>query len=138
MAGRSWLRAVRRVVIASRPSKNSEGVPERFSRAARLVRRAEFEAVYRAGGRKSSAQFVMFFRANGTAQNRFGISVKKALVTAVARNRIRRRIREIFRRQSSEISPGWDIVIHPRSAMARRDFASMQAELLNLLRSLPH
>jgi ribonuclease P protein component len=101
------------------------------------VRRAEFEAVYRGGGRKSSAQFVIFYRANSGSQSRLGISVKRALGTAVARNRVRRRIREIFRRNVSEISPGWDIVIHPRHAMTRTAFAAIQAELLGLLRSLP-
>ena len=52
------------------------------------------------------------------------------------RNRIRRRIREILRRNNSEISPGWDIVIHPRSSMRRTAFAAMEEELLALLRSL--
>ena len=103
----------------------------------RLVRRSEFEAVYRGGARKSSARFVVFYRANGGPQSRLGISVKKALGGAVVRNRIRRRIREIFRRNRSEISPGWDIVIHPRTSMTRAAFASIETELLGLLRSLP-
>jgi ribonuclease P protein component len=114
-----------------------EGAPQSFPRAARLVRRSEFEAVYRGGGRKSSAQFVVFYRGNGGPRSRFGISVKKALGGAVVRNRIRRRIREILRRNSSEISPGWDIVIHPRTSMTRVAFASIEAELLGLLRGLP-
>jgi len=54
----------------------------------------------------------------------------------VVRNRIRRRIREIFRRNRSEISPGWDIVIHPRTSMRRAEFASIQAELMGLLRGI--
>jgi ribonuclease P protein component len=81
---------------------------------------------------------VVFYRANGGPLSRFGISVKKALGGAVVRNRIRRRIREILRRNSSEISPGWDIVIHPRSSMTRTAFASIEADLLALLRGLPH
>src|SRR4029077_4254774 len=121
---------------ASRPFKTSAGEPQGFSRAARLVRRGEFEAVYRGGGRKSSAQFVVFYRANGGPQSRFGISVKKALGSAVVRNRIRRRIREIFRRNRAELSRGWDIVIHPRTPMTRAAFAAIERELLGLLRGL--
>ena len=102
----------------------------------RLVRHAEFEAVYRGGGRKSSAQFVVFYSANGGPRSRFGISVKKALGGAVVRNRIRRRVREILRRNSSEISTGWDIVIHPRTSMTRVAFASIETELLALLRNI--
>jgi len=69
--------------------------------------------------------------------SRFGISVKKALGGAVVRNRIRRRIREILRRNQTEIPQGWDIVIHPRSSVARAEFAPLEAELLRLLRGLP-
>ena len=75
-------------------------------------------------------------RANEGQQSRFGISIKKQLGGAVVRNRIRRRIREIFRRNSSEIPSGWDLVIHPRGSVARANFAQLEAELLNLLRGL--
>jgi ribonuclease P protein component len=68
--------------------------------------------------------------------SRFGISVKKALGGAVIRNRIRRRIREILRRNRTEIPSGWDIVIHPRSSVARAEFAPLEAELVRLLRGI--
>jgi ribonuclease P protein component len=101
----------------------------------RLVRRAEYESVYRNGKRRSSPQFVIFFRPNEAGCNRFGISVKKALGGAVVRNRIRRRIREILRLHTSEISPAWDIVIHPRASVARKDFSQLATEFVGLLRS---
>jgi ribonuclease P protein component len=100
------------------------------------VRRIEYEAVYRSGKRRSSAQFVVFCRASAGSPSRFGISIKKAVGNAVVRNRIRRRIREILRRNSSEIPSGWDLVIHPRPLVATADFATVSAELLNLLRGL--
>jgi ribonuclease P protein component len=130
----------------------------------RLLRRADFEAVYGAGQRRSSPQFAVFFRAQQTIQceasgrepavshvkaratvndirgpssiSRFGISVKKALGGAVQRNRIRRRIREILRRNRTEIPSGWDIVIHPRRSVAKAPFAPLEAELVRLLRSI--
>jgi ribonuclease P protein component len=129
-----------------------------------LLRRADYEAVYGAGQRRSSPQFAVFFRARQTLQcepsgrepaashvnaratannalgpsaiSRFGISVKKALGGAVVRNRIRRRIREILRRNRTEIPTGWDIVIHPRRSVAEAPFAPMEAELVRLLRSI--
>jgi ribonuclease P protein component len=68
--------------------------------------------------------------------SRFGISVKKALGGAVVRNRIRRRIREILRRNKTEIPSGWDIVIHPRRSVAQAPFAPLEAELVRLLRTI--
>jgi ribonuclease P protein component len=126
----------------------------------RLLKRVEYEAVYGAGQRRSSPQFSVFFRAHaavpnevigretpregissakifaGSRNSRFGISVKKALGGAVVRNRIKRRIREILRRNRMEIPRGWDIVIHPQSTVAQAAFAPLETELVRLLRSI--
>ena len=104
-----------------------------FPREARLVGRGEFDAVYRAGRRHSSSHFTVFLRANELPESRFGVSIKKALGGAVVRNRIRRRLREIVRCHRSEIPLGWDIVIHPKSAVDKAPFAELTAELLRLL-----
>jgi ribonuclease P protein component len=107
-----------------------------FPREARLVRRGDFDAVYRSGKRRSSSHFTAFFRANQLPVSRFGFSIKKALGGAVVRNRIRRRIREIVRCHRIEIPAGWDIVIHPKSSVARAEFAVLTADLVRLMKSV--
>ena len=92
--------------------------------------------MYRGGQRRSSQQFAIFYRANSLSRSRFGVSVKKALGGAVVRNRIRRRIREILRRNRSEHPKGWDIVIHPRRSVGESPFAPLEAELRNLLQGV--
>jgi ribonuclease P protein component len=114
-------------------SRASDSPRHEFPRAARLVRRSEFDAVYREGRRRTSREFAVFLRANGLDQSRFGWSIKKTLGSAVRRNRIRRRIREIVRLHRQEISPGWDIVIHPRTSVATAEFRALTEELLKLL-----
>jgi len=104
-----------------------------FPRASLLVRRAEYDAVYREGRRRSSREFAVFLRPNRLELSRFGWSIKKALGSAVKRNRMRRRIREIIRLHRQEIAPGWDIVIHPRSTVAKANFSSLSEELLKML-----
>jgi ribonuclease P protein component len=106
-----------------------------FPREARLVRRGDFDAVYRAGKRRSSSHFTVFFRANQLPVSRFGFSIKKALGGAVVRNRMRRRMREIVRCHRMEIPAGWDIVIHPKSSVARVEFVVLTADLLRLMKS---
>lgn len=108
----------------------------RPANAGKLVRKAEFDAVYRAGKRRSSSHFTVFFRANEQPQSRFGFSIKKALGGAVVRNRIRRRLREMVRCHRLEIPAGWDIVIHPKSSVASAAFAALAADLLRLLKSV--
>jgi ribonuclease P protein component len=115
------------------PRDGSGADGKTFPREARLVRRGDFDAVYRAGKRRSSSHFTVFFRANELPQSRFGFSIKKALGGAVVRNRIRRRLREMVRCHRLEIPAGWDIVIHPKSAVAKAPFAALTADLLRLL-----
>jgi len=98
------------------------------------VRKADFDAVYRHGKRRSNSLFTVFSKANHLPQSRFGFSIKRALGGAVVRNRIRRRIREVIRLHRQEISAGWDIVIHPKPNVATATFATLAAELLQLLK----
>lgn len=129
--------AAKRDVIASHQSNGGASVTGlTFPREARLVRRGEFDAVYRAGKRFSSPHFIVFVRRNELALNRFGFSIKKALGGAVVRNRIRRRVREIVRCHRQEIPTGWDIVIHPKNSVARAEFAVLTQDLLRMLRAL--
>ncbi|MDE3137326.1 MAG: ribonuclease P protein component [Acidobacteriota bacterium] len=101
-----------------------------------MVRRKDFEAVYRSGKRRAGPLFVVFCRPNGLGETRFGSSVGWRLGPAVERNRIRRRVREIVRLHRQEIAAGWDIVIQPRRPAARAPFASLEKELVELIRSL--
>lgn len=94
--------------------------------------------MYRAGKRRSSSYFTAFFRANALPLSRFGFSIKKALGGAVVRNRIRRRLREMVRCRRLEIPAGWDIVIHPKTAVAKAPFAALTADLLRLLQGPPN
>ena len=118
------------------PSASEGAQGNTFPRETRLVRRGEFDAVYRAGKRRSSSHFTVFFRANELPQSRYGFSIKKALGSAVVRNRIRRRVREMVRCHRLEIPAGWDIVIHPKSSVARAASAALAADLLRLLKSV--
>ena len=106
-----------------------------FPRECRLLRRADFEAVYRGGRRRTSRHFVIFLvpRESPQAPSRFGSSVKRALGGAVLRNRIRRRIREILRLHRQEFLTGWDIVIHPRASVATAPFVPLAEELSTLI-----
>ena len=107
-----------------------------YPRSCRLVRSADFDAVYRHGRRRSSPSFAIFYRPNELDISRFGMSVKRTLGGAVLRNRIRRRMREILRLNRQEIASGWDIVIHPRPSALTADYALLSAELLKLLQTL--
>ena len=134
MDGKFWPNVARRGATVSRASDNPRlSLP----RNCRLVRRSEYDLVYREGRRRTSREFTIFLRPNGLEISRFGWSIKKALGNAVRRNRIRRRLREILRLHREEIATGWDIVIHPRTTVATAEFSPLATELVKLIPRTP-
>ncbi len=102
-------------------------VSETFSRDDRLRKRREFEECY-ASGVRVSGRHVQVFVLGATADSRprLGISVPRRVGTSVARNRVRRRLREIFRR-SRELfaqTPA-SVVVNVRPSAAGADFTDL-------------
>jgi ribonuclease P protein component len=108
-----------------------------FPKQYRLLRRLEFQRVYKQGQRRSVSLCTVFYRPNGLAETRLGITVPRRLGTAVLRNRIKRRIREIFRLHRQELPGGWDIVLNPRPAAATVAYPALERELLRLFPGQP-
>jgi ribonuclease P protein component len=111
--------------------------PRAFPKAFRLLRRAEFRRVYEEGQRRSAPLCTVFILSNGLAETRLGITVPRACGKAVRRNRMRRRVREVFRRNRLAIPGGWDIVINPRPATAEVPFETLVSELLRIFPKQP-
>jgi ribonuclease P protein component len=108
-----------------------------FPKQYRLLRRLDFQRVYRQGQRRSASLCTVFYRPNGLAETRLGITTPRRLGTAVVRNRIKRRIREIFRLHRRELPEGWDIVLNPRPSAATVAYPALERELLRLFPSKP-
>lgn len=75
---------------------------------------------------------VLYARKNRTGRSRVGITVSKKLGHAVVRNRVRRRLREIYRLHEDSFCPGWDIVVVARSRAVDAPFDRLTASYLSL------
>lgn len=98
-----------------------------FSRDDRLRKRREFEECYASGVRVSGRHVQVFLLADtGAGRPRLGISVPRRVGTAVERNRVRRRLREIFRgtRELFARTPG-RLVVNVRPSAAQAEFAEL-------------
>jgi ribonuclease P protein component len=90
------------------------------NRRHRLSRSRDFDAVYRQG-RSVSTRFLVlywFSRDEDGEGPRLGLAVPRAVGTAVVRNRIKRRLRELFRERSSELPQDHDYVLVVRPGLA--------------------
>ena len=90
-----------------------------------------FRRLYRTNG-FAGPYLVLYARKNRTGINRVGITVSKKLGKAHIRNRIRRRLREVYRLHEDQFLPGWDIVLVGRGKALDADFSAMTASFLSL------
>jgi ribonuclease P protein component len=105
------------------------------------LRTADFRKVYDHGKRVSGPLFAAFCLArpanHGSASvgpfARLGLTVPRALGGSVDRNRIKRRLREAFRRQRAELDPRWDIVLNPRRTALAAPFADIERALRKVI-----
>jgi ribonuclease P protein component len=75
---------------------------------------------------------VLYARKNRTGTNRVGITVSKKLGKAHVRNRVRRRLREVYRLNEEQFQPGWDIVVVARSRAVEAKFSKLTESYLSL------
>ena len=90
-----------------------------------------FRRLYSTSG-QANAIMVLYARKNRTGTNRVGITVSKKLGHAVVRNRVRRRLREVYRLNEDKFTPGWDIVVVARSRCIDADFRKLTNAYLSL------
>ena len=80
----------------------------------------------------ANSYLVLYARKNRTTTNRVGITVSKKLGHAVVRNRVRRRLREVYRLNEAKFLPGWDIVVVARTKAIACDFSVLTKAYLSL------
>jgi ribonuclease P protein component len=95
-----------------------------------------FRRLYSKGRSAGAKTLVLYCRGNGSAGNRLGITVSAKLAGAVGRNRIRRRIREIYRTNEARFKPGYDIVAVARHSAAGASYSQMEEDFLRLAGSM--
>jgi ribonuclease P protein component len=89
--------------------------------------------VRQAGTSFSHPFFILCLLPNELGFSRCGFTASRRIGNAVARNRARRRMREVVRHLWLLIQPGWDLVWVARPAINSADFADLQAAGLRLL-----
>ncbi len=113
----------------------------------RLRKHPEYQRVYKAG-RKQWAKQIAYFAAEREAGSvaaqrsqtpgpRVGLTVPKALGKAVDRNRIKRRLREIVRKNVSRLGDfAIDVILHPKRSVLHADSAALEREVVLIFKSV--
>ena len=90
-----------------------------------------FQRLYHTKG-VADGYLVLYARKNRSGSNRVGITVSKKLGKAHVRNRVRRRVREVYRLNEEQFQPGWDVVVVVRSKAVDAEFSRLTKSYLSL------
>jgi len=104
----------------------------------RLTSNQQFKAVLDRGCRAGNRLLTLYAAANDCGHPRLGISVGRSSGKAVVRNRLKRLLREAFRRGQDRIPPDFDYVLMIAPALSRklkhRESGAQALKALNLER----
>lgn len=96
----------------------------------------EFRRIYRKGRSAVSPCLVVYCQKNRRGQSRLGVTVSTKLGHAVVRNRVRRRLREIYRLNREKMPAGYDIIIVARVRAAETPYRKLERQYLRCLGEL--
>jgi ribonuclease P protein component len=83
----------------------------------------------REGKKQHTSHFVVISVVNKLGESRLGITVSAKVGRAVVRNRIKRRLREFFRRVRHRLSPDRDVVIVAKPGAGRLSLGQLADEI---------
>jgi len=101
-----------------------------------LKKNYEFRRLYAKGRSAVTPTLVLYARRTRRDGNRVGFTVTTRLGHAVVRNRVRRRLREIYRLHESELSPGTDLVIVARGRSVDAAYRTLERDFLSACKKL--
>ncbi len=110
-----------------------EATDQRFPKSDRILKRELFRRVYDTGKKIQARFFTAFILPNSQQQSRIGITATRKTGNSVERNRLRRRVRELYRRNKWRVPPGIDIVINVKDGLARAGYDEIEKDFAKML-----
>ncbi len=98
---------------------------------ATLKKNYEFHRLYSKGKSAVTPFLVVYARKTRRPGNRIGFTVSTRLGKAVKRNRVRRRLREIYRLNESRFVPGTELVVVARARAVTATYRQLESAFLS-------
>lgn len=103
---------------------------ESFTYSERITRKNDFARVYGQGKKIVSSSCILYIDVDSRRpQRRLGITARKKIGIAVTRNRCKRIVREVFRRNKNVFPQGADVVVVIRLGMVGKTYHDLLEEI---------
>jgi ribonuclease P protein component len=109
---------------------------KKFPKKLRLVLNSDFQNLVKRGRRIKGDRLYLIVGKTRGDERKLAVSVSKKIGGAVVRNRLKRRIREIFRQNMEMFPRGASVLVGFREGAAGLDYGRLKEEVVRLLRRL--
>jgi ribonuclease P protein component len=109
---------------------------ERLTAAQRLRKAGDFDETRRQGRRAETGPFTLRLRLRTEGPRRLGVIASRRAGPSVRRNRAKRVLRELFRRNQEELPPSCDVVVIVRANFFEHSFAAIKEYYLRAVRQV--
>jgi ribonuclease P protein component len=106
-----------------------------FCKCERLHTNKDFKKIFEDGDifENESMKIIIYNRNDSYIVRRFGVIVKKKIGIAVDRNKIKRKLREIFRLNKHMFKPGIDLIFVPKFLSLSLQYLELEKSVLTLI-----
>ncbi len=122
--------------MATRDSIDQNVPRMTYGKDKRLRTQRDFDRVYKQGRRLSNHAMTLVFRVYARPESpptpRLGLSISRKVGDAVTRNKLKRRLRELFRLHQFDFVSGAEVVVIGRSETARLDYSELSLAFMSL------
>ncbi len=101
-----------------------------------LKKNYEFRRLYGKGRSAATPLLVVYCRRGRSGGNRLGITVSNKIGNAVVRNRVRRRLREIYRLAEPRFKRGREIVVVARTRSVGAEYRELESAFMRACEKL--
>jgi ribonuclease P protein component len=109
---------------------------ERLTPPERIRRKSDFASLYRDGGRIRGRYFHLVFRRNELGHSRLAVVASRKVGSAVVRNRVKRRLRELFRRHKELLREPTDLIVIARQESGDAPWAEFREAYFSSLTTI--
>lgn len=114
-------------MVTDAKTKHKDGLS--FPKGERILKPGDFIRVRKTGKRVSTKSLTVYILRTGSGSRRLGLSVSSRVGNAVARNRIKRLLREAFRLNKESLPRSSDILVSVKSTEGIKDLNDCKREL---------
>ena len=99
-----------------------------------LKKNIEFKKVYSQGKNYWNRNLILYVKKNNYNYNRVGFTITKKIRNSEVRNKIRRRLKEVYRLNMQNMNLGYDLIFIPKKNTVDISYQELESAMLHILK----